>query len=259
VSDPTVPAASLAPLLEAPHEGGLFVDFDGTVAEITEDPEQARPVDGAVPALEALAERFGRVGVVSGRPVSFLQRFFDGSVLLAGLDGLEVVEGGQRREHPLGGAWREVVDDVAAVSRARGPEGMRVEAKGISLTLHFRGRPDIEAAVREWAERQARRSGLRCRPARMSVELHPPIPTDRGTALLELAAGLGSVCFIGDDHADHRAFDALDELATRGVRVTRVAVRSAETDGLVERADVVLDGPREVLALVEHLCERTAS
>lgn len=254
--DLTARSTALRPLLEAPGEAGVFLDFDGTLAEITDDPADAEPLDGAVPAVEALAERYARVGVLSGRPVSFLQRFFGGSLLLAGLDGLEVVQGAQRREHPSGGVWREVVDDVAAVSRARGPEGMRVESKGISLTLHFRGRPDIEGAVREWAQQQARRSGLCWRPARMSVELHPPIPADRGTAVLELAAGLGTVCFVGDDHADLRAFDALDELEGTGVRVARVAVRSSgEAAGLEERADVVLDGPREVLALIEHLCD----
>ena len=79
---------------------------------------------------------------------------------------------------------------MATQSRARGPEGMRVEAKGLSLTLHYRGRPEREADVRRWAEQQAARSGLELRPARLSYELHPPIDVDKGTSLLELADDL---------------------------------------------------------------------
>jgi trehalose 6-phosphate phosphatase len=224
-----VPLTALEPLLRHPATTGLFADFDGTLSEIVDDPDAARPVEGAVHALEALATVLGRVGVVSGRPVAFLERFFDADLLLTGLYGLEQTYRGQRTDHPQGGSWREVVDDVTSMARARGPEGMRVEPKGLSLTLHFRGRPDVEPEVRAFAESLALRSGLECRPARMSFELHPPIPLDKGTAVLGLAEGLEAVAFLGDDVGDIKAFDALDALAAKGVAVLRVAVGSSES------------------------------
>ena len=82
------------------------------------------------------------------------------------------------------------------------PAGMHVESKGLSITLHYRGRPRLEPRVRAFAEAQAARSGLECRPARMSYELHPPIPADKGSALAELSEGLAAVAFIGDDVGD---------------------------------------------------------
>jgi trehalose 6-phosphate phosphatase len=233
---------------------GVFVDYDGTLSEIVDDPDKAVPLPGMAAVLDELASRFGRVGVLSGRPVAFLEPWFGPGVMLSGLYGLETIVDGCRRDHPVGGVWREVVDDVALQSSARGPAGMRVESKGLSLTLHYRGRPERAKAVRKWAELQAARSGLELRAARQSYELHPPIDVDKGTSLLELADDLAAVCFLGDDVGDLPAFDALDELAAAGRTTVRVGVRSAEVDvELIERADLVVDGPRGVLELLQSL------
>lgn len=245
---------AFSPLIRDRSRSGLFVDFDGTLSDIVDVPAEARPRDGAVDALVALADRFGRVGVVSGRPISFLVPFFDDSIALAGLYGLETRVDGVEHHHPLAASWREAVHDIAAYSVARGPAGMRVENKGLSLTLHFRGAPHIEHDVRAWAQQQAARSGLVVRGARMSYELHPPIETDKGTTVIELAEGLTAVCYIGDDIGDLPAFDGLDQLAARGVDTVRVAVQSTElAPTLRDRADVLLAGPAAVVGLLERL------
>jgi trehalose 6-phosphate phosphatase len=245
---------AVEPLVRHPGDSGVFSDFDGTLSEIVDDPDRAVPLDGVASTLADLATRYRRVAVLSGRPVSFLAPWFGPGVLVSGLYGLEMVVDGERIDHPLGGVWREVVDDVVTQSRARGPEGMRVEAKGLSLTLHYRGRPERQDDVRRWAQTQAARSGLALRPARLSYELHPPIDVDKGTALLELADGLAAACFLGDDVGDLPAFDALDQLATRGVATLRVGVRSAEVASeLLERADLVVEGPSGALAVLQAL------
>jgi trehalose 6-phosphate phosphatase len=244
----------LEPLLADPRTAGVLVDFDGTLAPIVDDPDAARPLDGVADALAAVARRYRRVGVVSGRPIEFLGPLLPKGVTVWGLYGLEVLERGRRRDHPLAGSWREVVSDVASVSAASGPVGMRVENKGLSLTLHFREHPELADEVRAWADRQASRSGLRCREARRSFELHPPIDADKGTAALAVAKGLRAVCFIGDDAGDVPAFDALDRLADAGTAVVRIAVASDEAPpALLERADAVVDGPDGVLAVLRRL------
>lgn len=247
-------AEALRPFLDGPDHAGVFCDFDGTLATLVPDPDAAMPVEGAVDVLEALAARYARVGIVSGRPLEFLSRFFDGGLYLAGLYGLEWSEAGDRHDHPQAGAWREAVDDVASCSVGRGPAGMRVEPKGLSLTLHYREHPELADEVRTWADQQASRSGLVARAARMSVELHPPIDADKGSALRAASADLAAVCFLGDDLGDLDAFDALDDLAARGVDTLRVAVASgAAVEELVARADVVLDGPVDAVALLRQL------
>lgn len=247
----------LSPLTSQPGRAGVFTDFDGTLADIVDDPSTAQPVEGLGDVLDRLRRRYACVGVVSGRPVSFLASRVDpDGLVLAGLYGLEVMRDGVREDHPQSGAWRETVDDVASAARAHGPEGMEVEGKGLSITLHYRRHPEIADDVKAWAERQAARSGLSARPAKMSVELHPPVPADKGTAITELAEDCAAVLFIGDDVGDLAAFDALDRLAGTGVEVLRVAVRSDEAPlDLLERADVIVNSPIEALALLEALLD----
>jgi len=244
----------LAPFVERPAQAAVVLDFDGTLSPIVDVAAEARPVDGAVGLLDHLAGRLGLVAVMSGRPVDFLRPLLPPSVVLSGLYGLEVVRDGVRSDLPGTDAWREVVADVARTSAAEGPEGMVVEPKGLSLTLHYRTRPDLAPAVEAWAEAQALRSGLQARPAKMSVELHPPIAADKGTALEALTAGRAAVCYAGDDRGDLPAFDALDRLAAGGVHTVRVVVASPEAPPeLVARADLLVDDPGGVVDLLRRL------
>jgi trehalose 6-phosphate phosphatase len=239
-----------------PARAGLFSDFDGTLSAIVDRPEDAAPLPGVVEVLDRLAGSLGRVAILSGRPVAFVGRFFPPSVAVAGLYGLEQRIGGEIRDHPMAGAWREVVADVVA-SAVSGPAGMRIESKGLSLTLHYRGRPELAGPVEAWARGQATRSGLELRAAKMSFELHPPIAADKGTVLAELAQDLSAVAFIGDDVGDLDAFDALDRLDTAGVHTVRVGVRGPEqAAAVVDRADLALDGPEGVLVALQGLADR---
>jgi trehalose 6-phosphate phosphatase len=257
VSANGIPASIFDPLFVDPARSGLFCDFDGTLSEIVDDPRLAQPLAGAPEALADLATTFGRVGVITGRPLEFLRSYFAPPIQLAGLYGLETMIDGRRLDHPQGHAWREVIDDVVSSSIAGGPRGMSVENKGLSLTLHYRTAPHLEAEVQAWAAQQAIRSGLVLRPARMSFELHPPIESDKGTTLLDLASYCTAVAFAGDDVGDLPAFDALDELARQSVPVVRIAVGGAEqSPELVARADVRVDGPAGVVEILELLRAR---
>jgi trehalose 6-phosphate phosphatase len=246
---------ALAPLVADPTGAGLFTDFDGTLAPIVDEPEQAVPLAGTVEVLGTLATRLGRVGVISGRPVTFLDTWFTGStVALSGLYGLQSVVDGERRDDERAGAWSQVVDDVVAAAAASGPPGMKVEHKGLSVTLHYREHPDAADPVRAWAERQAARSGLEVRRARMSIELHPPLGLDKGRVLTDLAGSLHGVCFLGDDVGDLPAFAALDRMRAEGRTVAKVVVRSPELAPEVEdAADVIVDGPEGALSLLRGL------
>ena len=88
----------------------------------------------------------------------------------------------------------------------------------------------------------------------MSFELRPPIERDKGTVLAEAAEGRRQVCFLGDDRGDLTAFDDLDRMAEAGATVLRVGVDSAEApEELLERADIVVDGPEGSLRLLRGL------
>ncbi|MHB1139566.1 MAG: trehalose-phosphatase [Microthrixaceae bacterium] len=239
----------------------VATDFDGTLAPIVDDPADARPLPGAAQVLVRLQAAVGQVAVVSGRPVAFLEEHCPPGLTLVGLYGLESVRDGVRADHPTAGIWRETLADVATAAGRHGPAGMRVESKGLSLTLHYRGDPGLAAAVQDYATDAAALAGLHVRTARMSVELHPPIDEDKGTALERLAAGhTGPVLYLGDDVGDLPAFDALDRLEDVGRTTLRVVVGSDEmSPALAARADLLLDGPPAVLELLTRLADAAAA
>ena len=246
---------SLAAFAATPSESLVAVDFDGTLAPIVDEPALARPLDGVTDLLGLLSERLGEVAVVSGRPVGFLVPIFPSTVTLAGLYGLEIVRHGRLEEHPGAEHWRRTIAEVATEADAQALDGLRVERKGLSLTLHYRGRPELAEDALRLAGACALGTDLVVRPARMSVELHPPVDEDKGTVVSRLASERhGPVMFVGDDVGDLPAFDALDALASSGRPVVRVAVASDESPtGLLDRADLVVDGPQGAADLLATL------
>jgi trehalose 6-phosphate phosphatase len=254
-------AAAVAPLRADPTRSVLLFDFDGTLSPLVDDPAAARPLPGVVERLERLAGAYRRVGAVSGRPVAFLAEQLPASVALSGLYGLESRVDGQAVAHPEAGRWRPVVAEVVREAEAATAVGHRahgavVEAKGLSVTLHVRTRPELADAVAELAHRLAASAGLEVRPAKMSVELHPPVEVDKGTAVLALAEGASGVLYAGDDVGDLPAFAALDVLALRTPPVAGlgVVVDGPELpDALRAPGRIVLRDQTAVLDLLDAL------
>lgn len=269
----------VAAVAASPAATLLATDFDGTLSLIVDDPDAAVPLPGAAQVLQSLAGSLGELAVVSGRPVEFLVDRLSGqlssagqssagltaadqsaadkpglpdSLTLVGLYGLQQIRHGVRSDHPEAVAWPERVAALAATAETNGPAGMRVELKGLSITLHYRGQPELLDQVEQYALELAATSGLVARTARMSVELHPPIDVDKGTVLMGLAQHLaGPVLFLGDDVGDLPAFDALDTLSASGLQVFKILAQSEESDDeLLRRADLILDGPSAMVAML---------
>lgn len=253
---PGDPAHPLSPLARQPSRAGLVSDFDGTLARIVADPAAARPVPGAVDLLHLLAGALAVVGVVSGRPVEFLLRHLGpvpGRLRLAGLYGLERAEGdGAVRVLADAASWAEAVGEATRAAREGAPPGLGVEAKGLTLALHWRAAPDTAEWARAFAREAAEASGLVHDEGRSSVELRPALAIDKGTVVTEWCGGLAAACFLGDDRADLAAFAALDGLAQdQGMEVVKVAVTSPELPAELEAAsDVTVDGPDGAMALM---------
>lgn len=251
---PTSRADAVAALTADPGATVLLVDFDGTLSPIVDVPADARPIEGAVEALAELAERYRVVGAVSGRPVAFLAQQLPPAVALSGLYGLETVVGGIAQVRPGVDEWRPVVDAAVQDAEAAAIEGLVVEPKGLSVTLHFRTRPKAAAAVTRLAADLATRTGLVARPAKMSIELHPPVTSDKGLAVRELAEGARTVLYVGDDLGDLPAFAALAGLRAAGVATVAVAVATPELpDEVRDAVDLLVDGPAGTVGLLRDL------
>jgi trehalose 6-phosphate phosphatase len=253
-----VPRA-LQPFVDDPRDAALFVDFDGSLAPIVPDPGAARPLPSARAALARLVPMLGRTAVVSGRPAAFLRD----ALAIDGLDvvgtyGLERVVDGEVVVDDRVVPYVEGIARIADEAEAEFP-GLRVERKGeVAVTLHWREQPARGDEVTRWAESAGPRWGLEAPlRGRMAVELRPPIPVDKGTAVADLADGMGTAAFAGDDAGDLPAFAALRALVAAGRLSSSVSigVTSDESPPEVHTADIVVDGPSGLVALLGELAD----
>ncbi len=266
-SEPHTPAgrAGLAALRRAPATALVGLDFDGTLAPIVADPDDARAAPGAVAALAGLAAVVGRVVIITGRPAAVAAEY-GGFAGAPGLAGLAILgHYGRERWDPVSGETTGPPPDpgVARV-RAELPGLLSdagiaayVEDKGSALAVHTRRLADPEAALltlRAPLEALAGRSGLVVEPGRHVLELRPP-GADKGAALRTLLeeTPASAVVFVGDDLGDLTAFDAVDALRAVGVPGLLVCSGSPEVSALAERADLVVDGPAGVVAWLAWL------
>ena len=97
-------------------------------------------------------------------------------------------------------------------------------------------------------------------PGRQACELRPPVPVDKGTSFDELARAYERRIFAGDDLGDLAAFDQVFGDPEHDVQPVRIAVRSSEAPPeLLERADVIVDGPRGLAELLAELARAVSS
>jgi trehalose 6-phosphate phosphatase len=275
---PTTPAGreGLAALLVRPERAVVALDFDGTLAEIVPDPEQARAHPGTVPALAALAPKVASVAVITGRPADVAVRY-GGFAGVPGLDHLVVLgHYGAERWDAVSGTVRAPAPHpgVAAV-RAELPDllerfaswrGTWVEEKGRALAVHTRRAADPQAAfdaLRGPLGALAARHGLIVEPGRLVLELRPP-GMDKGVALTEFVreTDAESVLFAGDDLGDLAAYAAVEKLRAEdpdGIPGLLVCSGSAEVPELAERADLLLPGPGAVVEFLSALAHRLRS
>jgi trehalose 6-phosphate phosphatase len=268
---PTTPAgkAGLTALLDDPSGAVVALDFDGTLAPIVDDPEAARADTDAVLALSRLAPHLAAVVIVTGRPAAVAVAYGR----FAGVPGLDrlVVLGHYGLER-----WDAVSGRVHAPDVPPGVDAVRAllpgvlsglglwettwtEDKGSALAVHTRRAPDPQGALdalRAPLTALAHDHGLVVEPGRYVLELRPA-GMDKGQALTTFLAerGARSVLFAGDDLGDLAAFDAVERLRGEGVAGVTVCSGSAEVSELAERADVVVDGPPGVAALLAALAD----
>ncbi|MFD3942911.1 trehalose-phosphatase [Streptomyces sp. NPDC058579] len=259
----------LAALLARPEKAVVALDFDGTLAEIVPDPEQARAHPGTVPALSALAPRIASVAVVTGRPASVAVRY-GGFAGVPGLEHLVVLGhyGAERWDAVTGTVQASAVHPGVATVRAELPgvldgvgawPGTWIEEKGRAVAVHTRRSADPQAAfeaLKAPLGDLAARHGLVLEPGRMVLELRPP-GMDKGVALAEYVreVGAGSVLYAGDDLGDLPAFAAVEKLRSDGTPGLLVCSGSTEVQELSDRADLSVQGPAGVVRFLTALAE----
>ena len=220
-----------APARLTPSAAAVFLDLDGTLAPIAATPEAVGPDRRRSQLLRDLGEALqGRLAVVSGRSVAEVDRILEGSVgFVAGVHGLELRRAEEGLEvaepHPRLGEAVAALEAFAAADT-----GLRVEDKRLSVTLHYRLAPAMEAEALALARDLADRTGLTLQLGDKVAELRTP-GRDKGGAMRELMArppfhGAAPV-FVGDDLTDEDGFRTAAELGGAGVLVGRLRPTAA--------------------------------
>jgi trehalose 6-phosphate phosphatase len=266
---PVTAAEVLEAIVSSPSQTLIATDFDGTLAPIVDDPEQAYADPDAVAALGRLGERVGAVAVITGRPVRMavrLGRFQE----VAGLHSLIVlgqygVERWNAAENeyllpPAPPQIKAVAGELPELLHSLDLAAARVEDKGRAIAVHTRSLPDPKAALAKLADPLrdlAARHGLAVEPGKNVWEIRA-LGVDKGATLRAVVAETGArqVIFAGDDLGDLPAFQAVRDLATAGVVGLLVCSASAEEDALAELSDVIVDGPSGLAAWLNELAER---
>jgi trehalose 6-phosphate phosphatase len=252
-----VPRDRLRDIASHRREGGILLDFDGTLSEIAPTPEEARPVENAAATLDELATEFRVVAVVSGRRAAEVAQLLGADVRYFGLYGLEDDAAPLTTKVPA--FIEQLLPDVRRV--ADDVPGARVEHKGVQLAVHYRGAPDPVAAsgaLRERLRLLAEAQGLTLLEGKRVLELVPTNGPSKGDVVRSLAteAGLRYLLYAGDDVADLASFEALDRLSAAGVGAVKIAVRSLETpEALLSEADMVVEGPRGLIDLLGSMLQ----
>jgi trehalose 6-phosphate phosphatase len=259
-------------LLAQPQRAVVALDFDGTLAPIVPDPEQARAHPGAVPALARLAPHVAAVAVVTGRPAGVAVRY-GGFAGVAALDHLVVLGhyGAERWDAHTAEVHNSGAHPGVTAVRAELPgfldrngawQGTWIEDKGgRAVAVHTRRTENPDAAfeaLRAPLAQLAADHDLMVEPGRYVLELRPP-GVDKGVALAAYLREVDAGCVLygGDDLGDLAAFAAVHELREQGLPGLLVASAGGPDSPkeLTAQADLVVPGPAGVVALLDALAD----
>ncbi|HEX3649515.1 MAG TPA: trehalose-phosphatase [Pseudonocardiaceae bacterium] len=189
-------------------------DYDGTLAPIVADPEQARPLTESVGALRVLAGLHETTAaVISGRALRDLATLsrLPSEVHLVGSHGSEFDVGFVHAlDAEAKALHRRLSNELEAL--VEGVTGVGLEVKPASIAVHVRrAEPETgERILGSVRSGPASWPGVSVTEGKAVIEL-AVIATDKGHALdvLRHEAGASAAVFVGDDVTDERAFARL--------------------------------------------------
>nr|GMC93251.1 probable trehalose-phosphate phosphatase J [Ipomoea batatas] len=247
----------------------MFLDYDGTLSPIVDDPDSAFMSDPMRSTVRKLATYFP-TAIVSGRCRDKVYSFVRlAELYYAGSHGMDI-KGPSRGSKYKKGAEEDVlfqpaseflpmIDEVykTLLEQTSSTSGVKVENNKFCVSVHFRCVDELK-----WGElAQQVRSVLKEYPklrltqGRKVLEIRPIIEWDKGKALEFLLESLGYAnstdvfpVYIGDDRTDEDAFKVLREIGQGfGILVSKLPKDT--------QASYSLQEPSEVMVFLRRLVE----
>lgn len=248
----------------------MFLDYDGTLSPIVDDPDRAFMSNKMRTTVRKLARCFP-TAIVSGRCRDKVHSFVKlGELYYAGSHGMDIKgpapakgskyeKGDQAVLFQPASEFLPMIDEVykELVEKTKSTAGAKVENNKFCVSVHFRCvdekewielAQDVRSVIKEYPK-------LRLTQGRKVLEIRPTIKWDKGKALEFLLESLGFAnctnvfpVYIGDDRTDEDAFKILrDRGQGFGILVSKIPKDT--------NASYSLQEPEEVMSFLQRLVE----
>nr|CAD1826363.1 unnamed protein product [Ananas comosus var. bracteatus] len=210
----------------------MFLDYDGTLSPIVDDPDSAFMSDAMRAAVRSVARHFP-TAIVSGRCLDKVYDFVKlAELYYAGSHGMDIKGPAKGRNFKKAKAkavlfqpaseFLPMIDEVykALLEKTNSTPGAKVENNKFCVSVHFRCVDEkhwsglaeqVKSVLKEYPK-------LKLTSGRKVLEIRPTIKWDKGKALEFLLESLGFAncndvlpVYIGDDRTDEDAFKVLRE------------------------------------------------
>jgi trehalose 6-phosphate phosphatase len=213
---------NLLPLVNL--QTALFLDFDGTIADIAPAPDAVEVHGGTVHTLSVLQQHLGgAMAIITGRPVAEIDHFLHPlRIPVAGEHGAQcrLADGSMQSSITA----PSLDQPLAAMERLRDAHtGLLIEHKPHSIALHYRHAPQLEDVCLEGLLPSLdSRDDLELLRGKCVLEVKAA-GVDKGQAIrnfMGAAPFAGRVPFFaGDDVTDEAGFVAVQALGGHGIKI----------------------------------------
>ena len=242
----------------------LLTDVDGTISNTTLTPEQATVTPLCREYLSILCSKLPLVAAISGRSVLDVKKMVGiEQMAYIGNHGMERWKQGRSELVQGLEGFPELIKSLTEyLSCHISINGVKVENKGITATIHYRQTTSPETSqykIMQTLEQLPQTEKLRIMQGKMSINLLPPMKINKGTAVLDLIGkhkSRGGI-YLGDEITDLDAFEAIHS-ASRGsdFRGLSIGVVSQEMPGnFLAAVDFTLKGINDVERFLQWLTQ----
>jgi len=245
----------------------LFLDYDGTLAPITEIPSRAFMSKNTRRILRRLSETQNcKLVIVSGRKLTDVRKKVGlKGIVYAGNHGFEIKGPKIAFKSPVPMKYRKILEEIKVRfgKWIFDIKGLSLEDKGFSLSLHYRlvDKKEISRVKAEFYTTMIMyevKHGIRVRQGKKIFEIRPPTDWDKGKVVLWLLAREKFALnkknrqilpiYIGDDATDEDAFEAL-----RGKGMTIFVGKPGKT-----KAEYFINNTKETVNFLNLIFKTTA-
>lgn len=240
----------------------LFLDYDGTLSPIVEEPDKALMSDGIRSLLKELSSsnKF-KLAIVSGRALSNVKKLVGlDNIVYVGNHGLEIDGPKLKFRSPVSPKTASIIKNIYSelYNKLSKIKGIIIEDKNFTLSVHYRlvNKDKVELVnkiIEEVIRPYLKERSVKVNSGKKVIEIKPPIEWNKGKVVLWLLGREDFVTeekpvmpiYIGDDVTDEDAFLALKN---RGITIFVGKPRLSEAKYYLKDIREVESFLREILS-----------